>query len=570
VEVSNPDPLANCPTTFLGANVATEPSVAVNPANPKNIVAEWIDHGAGGLAAGVTFDGGRSWQNLAIPGITQCTGGTQPLAWDPTLSFGPNGSLYSLGIAEGLTGRQPLLLVSKSTDGGLTWTNPTQINTIDTSSNDDKPFITADPTNPNDVYATWVRWSGNSFQNGGGETMCARSTDGGLTWQPAQAIHQAPGTDFNWGNQIVVLPDGTLIDAFTEGGVNGNNQIALTLQRSTDHGQTWSAAIQGVIQEPLVVPNSRPPNALVTDPNTGQGVEAHPMFDSFAVDPHTGNLYAVWIDGRFGNFQYNSIALSMSSDGGLTWSQPIQVNQTPSTIPPIDRQAWNPTVAVAADGTVAVTYYDFRNNTGSPGALTDYWMAFCHPSASAPATNPANWGEVRLTNTSFNLEQAPARFAGDFFLGDYEGLKAVGNDFVAVWGMPDGSATSQESIFFRREFSTGGASSAARLLRGSAAPGAAAVGGARSAAVQPHGPPLGSGMIGGMLPAISAVGSPAPAASHRKPPAAVISADANVAASSQAEVGLMPAAALHTLFARHDAGRPFDALGEDMEVTWLR
>jgi hypothetical protein len=34
-------------------------------------------------------------------------------------------------------------------------------------------------------------------------------------------------------------------------------------------------------------------------------------------------------------------------------------------------------------------------------------------------------------------------------LGDYEGLAAAGKAFVAVWGMPDGSATGQESIFFR-------------------------------------------------------------------------------------------------------------------------
>src|SRR5262249_14978193 len=44
----------------------------------------------------------------------------------------------------------------------------------------------------------------------------------------------------------------------------------------------------------------------------------------------------------------------------------------------------------------------------------------------------------------------------EVFLGDYEGL-AAGNDFVAVWGMPDGSATGQESIFFRRFNSVGGA-----------------------------------------------------------------------------------------------------------------
>src|SRR5205823_495410 len=158
-------------------------------------------------------------------------------------------------------------------------------------------------------------------------------------------------------------------------------------------------------------------------------------------------LYAVWIDAHFSNFQYNRIALSISSDGGFAWSTPVQVNQTPNSVPAIDRQAWNPTVAVAADGTVAVSYYDFRNNTAAPGALTDYWLA------TAPATNPSKWSEVRLTDQSFNLEQAPTRMHGDFILGDYEGLAAVGNDFVAVWGMPDGSSTNQESIFFRRAFS---------------------------------------------------------------------------------------------------------------------
>jgi hypothetical protein len=93
-----------------------------------------------------------------------------------------------------------------------------------------------------------------------------------------------------------------------------------------------------------------------------------------------------------------------------------------------------------------VSYYDFRNNTPAAGALTDYWLAY----APAAATNPNAWGEVRLTNTSFNLEQAPTRFNGGYFLGDYEGLAAAGNDFVAAWGMPDGTSTGQESIYFRR------------------------------------------------------------------------------------------------------------------------
>jgi hypothetical protein len=105
---------------------------------------------------------------------------------------------------------------------------------------------------------------------------------------------------------------------------------------------------------------------------------------------------------------------------------------------------------VAADGTVGVSYYDFRNNTPAAGALTDYWLAY----APIATTNPSAWGEVRLTDSSFNLEQVPTRFGGDSWLGDYEGLASAGNDFVAVWAMPDCSSTDQESIFFRRVTAT--------------------------------------------------------------------------------------------------------------------
>ena len=37
----------------------------------------------------------------------------------------------------------------------------------------------------------------------------------------------------------------------------------------------------------------------------------------------------------------------------------------------LDRQAWLPILAVGADGTIALTYYDFRKNTPAPGALAD-------------------------------------------------------------------------------------------------------------------------------------------------------------------------------------------------------
>src|SRR5436853_3131988 len=77
VNLSDPDPFINCPGGLpLPVDEAEEePNVAVNPANPKNIVAVWIGGKAKGIVAAVTVDGGRKWQRVIIPGLNQCSGG---------------------------------------------------------------------------------------------------------------------------------------------------------------------------------------------------------------------------------------------------------------------------------------------------------------------------------------------------------------------------------------------------------------------------------------------------------------------------------------------------------------
>ena len=139
----------------------------------------------------------------------------------------------------------------------------------------------------------------------------------------------------------------------------------------------------------------------------------------------------------------------MSVDSGFTWSAAIPVSQTPGNIPVVNRNAFVPALAVAADGTIGVTYYDFRFNDPGTGLPTDYWLVQCHPTASNPATNPANWGnEVRLTDSSFNME-ACAILGDGFFLGDYFGLAPVGGGgFVAAFSAVD--QNNHTSIFARR------------------------------------------------------------------------------------------------------------------------
>ena len=87
----------------------------------------------------------------------------------------------------------------------------------------DKESITADPFDSNYVYAIWDRLrkpgksetpsAENSFAFRG-DTLFARTTDGGTTWEPARTIYASSSLTGTIGNVIAVLPDGTLVDVF--------------------------------------------------------------------------------------------------------------------------------------------------------------------------------------------------------------------------------------------------------------------------------------------------------------------------------------------------------------------
>src|SRR5256885_8430772 len=143
----------------------------------------------------------------------------------------------------------------------------------------------------------------------------------------------------------------------------------------------------------------------------------------------------------------DEIAFSMSTDNGQTWSIPIKVNQTPRSSTAANQQAFVAGVHVTPNGTVAVTYYDFRNNDPNAGVPTDYWIVHCHSDCASPASWTGN--ENRLTTTSFDIEQAPAaRGPFGYFLGEYEGLTNIGNAFVPVFvAVNNGNPANRTDVF---------------------------------------------------------------------------------------------------------------------------
>lgn len=430
-------PLASCTTPDTGPgvkylNTELEPSLAINPLNPSNVVGTWQqDRWSSGAAAGSGFgastDGGQTFATGAIPGLTYCSGGHDfSRASDPWLSFAPDGTLYQMSLVETKVptgGNTPTgMSVSRSLTGGATWEAPTFIAyDTDTSLFNDKNSITADPTDSNYVYAIWDRLdsppgkgslkSSENTSGYRGPTLLARTVDGGDSWQPARIIYNLGTHNQTIGNQIVVTPNGTLVDLFNlirndnKGKIRGYNVAVI---RSTNHGTTWDA-------NATIVSNLQ--YVQVTDPDTGAAVRTGDIIPEVAVDRTSGALYAVWQDGRWSAGANANVAFSQSLDGGRTWTPPTKIDNAPSGV-----QAFTPTIAVADDGTVGVAYYDFRNNSGAPGLPTDYWFTSC----TSACASSGSWDETHVSG-SFNMENAPV--ARGYFLGDYEGIAAAGNNF---------------------------------------------------------------------------------------------------------------------------------------------
>ncbi len=433
-------------------NAEVEPWVAVDPAHPMNIVGvwqqdRWSNGGAKGLIAAVTHNGGltwtRTWAHFSrCSGGNAANGGDYERASDPWVTFAPNGDVYQIALSFNDSNFREAILVSKSTDGGDTWSEPVAL-IRDTSPVifDDKESITADPTAPGFVYAIWDRGvlpageqpNINALHSFAfrGDAMFSRTTNGGRSWEPARAIFAPLANEFTIGHQIVVLPGGTLVDitVFIRGSGKNAPGGFLAVMRSTDKGVTWTG--------PTIIANDRA--VLVTDPDTGQAVRTGAGLPDIGVDPVRGTLYVVWEDSRFSVFDHNDIALTISNDGGLSWSVPVKINRSPAGV-----AAFTPSVEVLSDGTVGVTYYDFRSNTPAPGLPTDYWLIHCH----AVCGDPGSWTENHAAGP-FDMETAP--FARGLFVGDYEGLTTAGNTFLALFVQANsGNLANRTDVFFAK------------------------------------------------------------------------------------------------------------------------
>lgn len=408
--------------------------LALDPTNSSHLVGiyqqdRWRNSGAHGLMIAVTQDGGKTWSRDYAP-MARCEGGNAgnngnyERASDPWVAISPDGTIYQSGLSFDLfADANQATQVSRSTDGGKTWSNPTPlIFDTDPTVADDKDSATADPFHNGDAYVVWSRYTyADATQSVllSSPILLSRTTDGGASWGAPAVIYNPPAGFYATAIEIIALPNGTLVGMFIQ--YDAAMSAFYTIS-STDQGVTWSA--------PVLLDTDN--DIGVTDTKTGEPVREGAT--NFAVNPTSGELYFVSMDARFSGGLRNGILLYTSTDGGQTWSSPVQINQAGNT------QAFAPSIAVSTGGRIAVAYYDFRNDNSDPNVLlTTYWRI-------TSTDGGKTWNEISLSSP-FDLRTAPLTGLG-YMVTDYEGLVAVGDTFTELFVTANSGDTANPTDVF--------------------------------------------------------------------------------------------------------------------------
>jgi BNR/Asp-box repeat len=402
-----PPPGAQITSLTAQPGTYSEPGVAVNPLNPRQVVVVFQDN----ANASYSEDGGRTWQ-LAT-GVTPTTykvSGDVSVAFDnkghailDCIAFDKLGTYNYWGHGATRNG----IFQRRSLDGGKTW--EPELRTVAAQPStpgipfEDKPYIVADTTHSRyagNLYVGWTRWTLTDSQ-----MLFSRSTDDGISWSKPIEISKERGLprDDNGaleGFDGAVGPDGTIYAVWA-----ANNRLVFTT--SHDGGKSFARTRTIVETAPTMFAVS--------------GMDRANGFPQIAIDPRGGAkggpLYVTWSDYRNGEVDIFAI---VSTDHGRTWSAPIKVNDDPVHDGAEHFFQWLAVDPVS--GAVNVVFYDRRLD---PTNRTQIVVLARSTDGGKTYKNYA-W-----TDKPFNPDGV--------FMGDYLGLAAYGNKVYGAWPVKPGA-----------------------------------------------------------------------------------------------------------------------------------
>ncbi len=262
-------------------------------------VGRFTDAGSSNIGWATSTDGGATWTNGFLPGITKygTPAGPYDSVSDPSVAYDAAHGvwlIHSLPINLPST-VTPETLVSRSTDGGLTWGPPIHV-TGGSGNNFDKTWIACDDWQASPFYGRC--YAEVDDLNAGNRLRLSTSVDGGLTWFDATAPNSSV-----IGGQPVAQPNGTVVVPIDNG--SGSRVQSFV---STNGGASYSG--------PFTV-------ATISEHGVAGGLRTSALL-SAEVDAE-GRVYVVWQDCRFrASCRSNDIVMSTSLDG-QAWSAVVRI-----------------------------------------------------------------------------------------------------------------------------------------------------------------------------------------------------------------------------------------------------
>lgn len=405
-----------------------ETPIAVNPANPKNMITGANDWNYNdGCAVNASFDGGKTWTptlpNGFLPGVTTYTNdpsvagtGSYDAGGDPTIAFSPDGSTaYFVCQAFDFTSPYEIaLLLNRSHDGGRTWqtTGLTQVSTgtgngVSKGSNGQFPDhenLHVDPVT-GWVYVTWAQFNGSSSHS---PVIVAISKDGGQTFTQTQVTTGSVRN--NQDQRIVTDGQGNAYLVF-DNGIQGGKGTALYVSRLDRGSSTWSTpyAFATFTNPVCIFPTS------CFNISGGQ-FRAGGSYPAPAFDTANGRLYVAYADIK-GTYAQMYVQSAPGSD--LTsWTAPVAVA-------PGAGDQFEGEMSTAPNGRIDLAFYD-RGYSGNQ--LLDVTYA-------TSSDGGTTWTTARVTPSGFDPAAWGVPSGSGFrpFVGDYNGISSTNSFAELTW-----------------------------------------------------------------------------------------------------------------------------------------
>jgi hypothetical protein len=423
-----------------------EPDIEVDPTAPGHMIGSSNDYGTCCDEIYTTFDNGATWANINISRENPAVIGSDPVTvFDRKHGTAIHSSLnFNFSPGRGETCRGDVV-VSVSTDGGIRWLRPVIVDTgigcdtFNTQLFNDKEWIVTDnnPSSPfyGRSYLTWTKFVSASGNYLSSPIFESHSDDGGFTWSTPHEISgsndalctfqesgPAGACDEDQFSVPTVAPDGTVYVAFEneqnqslwEAGEQFDDQYLLV--KSTNGGVTWSSPTfivgleDGSRDHPLNVDDRQTLSGYQVRVNSAGNIVASPRASE------SGKLYLVFSDNRNGTHDVASpvtntdVFLMTSTNGGSTWSGPMQVDPSPT-------DQWFPWVDVnPTNGTAGILYND-RETTDT--SLYDAALREFPGSKTIVSTAPSHPTQSRFFRAEVAGCENCATFHGDYINIDY-------------------------------------------------------------------------------------------------------------------------------------------------------